>query len=274
MIHLNFLFSDIFHFNFHHITITSNTCNKKNIHKIHPSVNSNRFHILRIHNRTNNSFLGITKILLLLLITGELTFSPFNQHSTFSHFRPPSNVHCSLGFQAKFRVMVEENAATGARLDGELERARGECATLRGELRDVRGALPVVLNNNNGAGNNNGGNTSNNNAANNGGSPGQEGGDSQQQQSQEEGKRLSAGSSPVEKRSSASDKSASPIDKRTSPVDRKERTSPIDRRASPIGLSFCNLNFSYFRLFLSFLYFYIDETSLEKEDQFYNFHYI
>ncbi|XP_061941208.1 kazrin isoform X9 [Apis cerana] len=136
--------------------------------------------------------------------------------------------------QAKFRVMVEENAATGARLDGELERARGECATLRGELRDVRGALPVVLNNNNGAGNNNGGNTSNNNAANNGGSPGQEGGDSQQQQSQEEGKRLSAGSSPVEKRSSASDKSASPIDKRTSPVDRKERTSPIDRRASPI----------------------------------------
>lgn len=130
--------------------------------------------------------------------------------------------------------MVEENAATGARLDGELERARGECATLRGELRDVRGALPVVLNNNNGAGNNNGGNTSNNNAANNGGSPGQEGGDSQQQQSQEEGKRLSAGSSPVEKRSSASDKSASPIDKRTSPVDRKERTSPIDRRASPI----------------------------------------
>lgn len=130
--------------------------------------------------------------------------------------------------------MVEENAATGARLDGELERARGECATLRGELRDVRGALPVVLNNNNGAGNNNGGNTSNNNAANNGGSPGQEGSDSQQQQSQEEGKRLSAGSSPVEKRSSASDKSASPIDKRTSPVDRKERTSPIDRRASPI----------------------------------------
>ncbi|XP_068983018.1 kazrin isoform X2 [Bombus flavifrons] len=141
--------------------------------------------------------------------------------------------------QAKFRVMVEENAATGARLDGELERARGECATLRGELRDVRGALPVVLNNNNGAGNNNGvaGNTGNNNgttsAGNNGGSPGQEGGEPQQQP-QEDGKRLSAASSPVEKRSSASDKSASPIDKRTSPVDRKERTSPIDRRTSPI----------------------------------------
>ena len=147
--------------------------------------------------------------------------------------------------------MVEENAATGARLDGELERARGECATLRGELRDVRGALPVVLNNNNGAGNNNGGagaagNSSNNNgggvaaanAGNNGVSPGQEGGEpqqQQQQQSQDDGKRLSAGSSPVEKRSSASDKSASPIDKRTSPVDRKERTSPIDRRTSPIG---------------------------------------
>ncbi|KAK9293562.1 hypothetical protein QLX08_011531 [Tetragonisca angustula] len=146
--------------------------------------------------------------------------------------------------------MVEENAATGARLDGELERARGECATLRGELRDVRGALPVVLNNNNGAGNNNGGagaagNSSNNNgggvaaanAGNNGVSPGQEGGEpqqQQQQQSQDDGKRLSAGSSPVEKRSSASDKSASPIDKRTSPVDRKERTSPIDRRTSPI----------------------------------------
>ncbi|OAD53136.1 Kazrin [Eufriesea mexicana] len=139
---------------------------------------------------------------------------------------------------AKFRVMVEENAATGARLDGELERARGECATLRGELRDVRGALPVVLNNNNSGNNTAATGNSNNNAAgsggNNGGSPGQEGGEQQQQQSQDEGKRLSAGSSPVEKRSSASDKSASPIDKRTSPVDRKERTSPIDRRASPI----------------------------------------
>ncbi|KZC05625.1 Kazrin [Dufourea novaeangliae] len=119
--------------------------------------------------------------------------------------------------QAKFRVMVEENAATGARLDGELERARGECATLRGELRDVRGALPVVLNNNNGA-------AGNNTAA----------GNIQQQQSQEDGKRLSTGSSPIEKRSSASDKSSSPIEKRTSPVERKERTSPIDRRGSPI----------------------------------------
>ncbi|XP_072767360.1 uncharacterized protein Liprin-gamma isoform X7 [Anoplolepis gracilipes] len=134
--------------------------------------------------------------------------------------------------QAKFRVMVEENAATGARLDGELERARGECATLRGELRDVRGALPIVLNNNNAG--NNGGTNSNNNPGTatgaSGGNPGQE----TEVQQQEDGKRLSAGSSPVEKRSSASDKSASPIDKRTSPVDRKDRSSPVDRRASPI----------------------------------------
>ncbi|XP_076229850.1 liprin protein kazrin isoform X10 [Nomia melanderi] len=143
--------------------------------------------------------------------------------------------------QAKFRVMVEENAATGARLDGELERARGECATLRGELRDVRGALPVVLNNNNGTSNTAAGNSNNNGtgtAANNT-TPGvQETTEVavQQQQSQDDGKRLSASSSPVEKRSSASDKSASPIEKRTSPVDRKERTSPIDRRASPIGI--------------------------------------
>ncbi|XP_026671665.1 uncharacterized protein LOC108627785 isoform X1 [Ceratina calcarata] len=143
--------------------------------------------------------------------------------------------------QAKFRVMVEENAATGARLDGELERARGECATLRGELRDVRGALPVVLNNNNsGAVANNSNNNATGSGTNNSSSPGQEASDQQkqqqqqQQQSQEDGKRLSAGSSPVEKRSSASDKSASPIDKRTSPVDRKDRTSPVDRRASPI----------------------------------------
>ncbi|XP_076390615.1 liprin protein kazrin isoform X12 [Megachile rotundata] len=130
--------------------------------------------------------------------------------------------------QAKFRVMVEENAATGARLDGELERARGECAVLRGELRDVRGALPVVLNNNN-ASNIAAAGNSNNNA--NAASPGQE---NELQQQPEDGKRLSAGSSPVDKRSSASDKSASPIEKRTSPVDRKDRTSPIDRRASPI----------------------------------------
>ncbi|XP_020293605.1 kazrin [Pseudomyrmex gracilis] len=140
--------------------------------------------------------------------------------------------------QAKFRVMVEENAATGARLDGELERARGECATLRGELRDVRGALPIVLNNNNsGAAAGNGSANSNNNSgtstAASGGNiiPGQE---VEVQQQAEDGKRLSAGSSPIEKRSSASDKSASPIDKRTSPVDKKDRTSPIDRRASPI----------------------------------------
>ncbi|XP_076233614.1 liprin protein kazrin isoform X4 [Calliopsis andreniformis] len=138
--------------------------------------------------------------------------------------------------QAKFRVMVEENAATGARLDGELERARGECATLRGELRDVRGALPVVLNNNNGTGNSSPGSNSNNNATGSAASnsnAGSEATEVQQQQSQEDGKRLSADSSPVEKRSSASDKSVSPIDKRTSPVDRKERSSPIDRR-SPI----------------------------------------
>ncbi|XP_026829572.1 liprin-beta-1 isoform X4 [Ooceraea biroi] len=141
--------------------------------------------------------------------------------------------------QAKFRVMVEENAATGARLDGELERARGECATLRGELRDVRGALPIVLNNNNaGAAAGNGGANSNNNsgtatgASGGNANPGQEV-EVQQQAQQEDSKRLSAGSSPIEKRSSASDKSASPIEKRTSPVDRKERTSPIDRRGSP-----------------------------------------
>ncbi|KAG7196437.1 hypothetical protein KM043_018538 [Ampulex compressa] len=124
--------------------------------------------------------------------------------------------------QAKFRVMVEENAATGARLDGELERARGECATLRGELRDVRGALPVVLNNNSSSSTTTGGNNSS----------GKD--DNVETTVQEDSKRLSAGSSPVEKRSSASDKSVSPIDKRTSPVDRKDRTSPIDRRTSPI----------------------------------------
>nr|XP_034180900.1 kazrin isoform X14 [Osmia lignaria] len=138
--------------------------------------------------------------------------------------------------QAKFRVMVEENAATGARLDGELERARGECAVLRGELRDVRGALPVVLNNNNGAASNLAAGNSNNNPTGNAtASPGQESSNElQQQQSQDDGKRLSAGSSPVDKRSSASDKSASPIEKRSSPVDRKDRSSPIDRRGSPI----------------------------------------
>ncbi|XP_046469763.1 kazrin isoform X9 [Neodiprion pinetum] len=118
--------------------------------------------------------------------------------------------------QAKLRVMVDENAATGARLDGELERARGECATLRGELREVRGAL--VLNNSSGG-------TTGANL-----NPPQDG----EAQIQEDLKRLSAGSSPVDKRSSASDKSASPIEKRASPVDKKERTSPIDRRTSPI----------------------------------------
>lgn len=124
--------------------------------------------------------------------------------------------------------MVDENAATGARLDGELERARGECATLRGELRDVRGAL--VLNNANGGSS---GTFSTSGANLN---PSQDG----EVQIQEDLKRLSAGSSPVDKRSSASDKSASPIEKRASPVDKKERTSPIDRRTSPIGESRVN----------------------------------
>nr|XP_012223206.1 PREDICTED: kazrin isoform X4 [Linepithema humile] len=129
-------------------------------------------------------------------------------------------------------MMVEENAATGARLDGELERARGECATLRGELRDVRGALPTVLNNNNaGASASNGSGNSNNNA---GTATASNSGQEAEAQQQEDGKRLSAGSSPIEKRSSASDKSVSPIDKRTSPVDKKDRTSPVERRASPI----------------------------------------
>ena len=47
-------------------------------------------------------------------------------------------------------------------------------------------------------------------------------------------KRLSTGSSPVDKRSSLSDKSVSPIDKRCSPVDRKDG-SDVDRRSSSIG---------------------------------------
>ncbi|XP_058802045.1 kazrin [Phymastichus coffea] len=49
------------------------------------------------------------------------------------------------------------------------------------------------------------------------------------------GKRLSTGSSPVDKRSSLSDKSVSPVDKRCSPIDRKDACSPTDRRPSPIG---------------------------------------
>ncbi|XP_043269529.1 uncharacterized protein Liprin-gamma isoform X4 [Venturia canescens] len=147
--------------------------------------------------------------------------------------------------QAKLRVMVEENAATGARLDGELERARGECATLRGELRDVRGTL--ALNNNHTSNGAAAGTGSNNNATTSTGANPPGGGgnaapntaqetivESQPQIQQEDSKRLSAGSSPVDKRSSASDKSASPIDKGTSPVDKKDRASPIDRRASPI----------------------------------------
>ncbi|XP_043466907.1 nucleosome assembly protein 1-like 3 isoform X7 [Leptopilina heterotoma] len=148
--------------------------------------------------------------------------------------------------QMKLRVMVEENAATGARLDGELERARGECATLRGELRDVRSSLVLNNNNSNGGGSSSASSSSsstNNNSINNSSSsasssgsgsnlnPGQE---IVEGQSQDDTKRLSAGSSPVDKRSSASDKSVSPVDKRTSPIDKKERTSPIDRRSSPI----------------------------------------
>ncbi|XP_057327861.1 uncharacterized protein LOC130669146 isoform X2 [Microplitis mediator] len=150
--------------------------------------------------------------------------------------------------QTKLRVMVEENAATGARLDGELERARGECASLRGELRTVRGAL--VLNNNhqnNGATSNSSNlsgtstnspstsasstTTSNNLSA----PPSQDSTESTGHNSQEEpSKRLSANSSPVDKRSSASEKSVSPIDKGNSPIDKKDRTSPIDRsKTSP-----------------------------------------
>ncbi|XP_024939705.1 liprin-beta-2 isoform X4 [Cephus cinctus] len=131
--------------------------------------------------------------------------------------------------QTKLRVMVEENAATGARLDGELERAKGECASLRGELRDVRGALAL---NNNGSSNVN----SNPNSSSTSGTSGNNLNPSHdvESQLQEDLKRLSAGSSPVDKRSSASDKSASPIDKRSSPVDKKDRSSPIDRKASPI----------------------------------------
>lgn len=145
--------------------------------------------------------------------------------------------------------MVEENAATGARLDGELERARGECASLRGELREVRGAL---VTNNNHATNGNGSNSNNNGSSTSSETTGATGGannlttpmtsqearsDSPALNSQDEGKRLSAASSPVDKRSSASEKSVSPIDKGicgSSPGDKKDRTSPIDRsRTSP-----------------------------------------
>ncbi|CAG5108888.1 Similar to kazna: Kazrin-A (Danio rerio) [Cotesia congregata] len=154
--------------------------------------------------------------------------------------------------QAKLRVMVEENAATGARLDGELERARGECANLRGELRTVRGAL--VLNNNH---TNNGGTSNSSNASGNStNSPStsasttatttnnlstpasQDSTESPGHNSQEEtSKRLSANSSPVDKRSSASEKSVSPVDKGNGPIDKKykkDSNSPIDRsKTSP-----------------------------------------
>ncbi|XP_011300893.1 liprin-beta-1 isoform X2 [Fopius arisanus] len=147
--------------------------------------------------------------------------------------------------QAKLRVMVEENAATGARLDGELERARGECASLRGELREVRGAL--VTNNNhatngNGSNANNNGTSSETTSATSGTSNNLTAPMSTQEvrcespalNSQDEAKRLSAASSPVDKRSSASEKSVSPVDKGSSPSDKKDRNSPIDRsRTSP-----------------------------------------
>ncbi|KAK2579253.1 hypothetical protein KPH14_008218 [Odynerus spinipes] len=143
--------------------------------------------------------------------------------------------------------MVEENTGTGARLDGELQRARGEnVAILRGESRDVTPGTSSsgTLNNNATATSNtslpvSGGINSNNNAsspASSGiGNPNlcQESGESQAQ-TQEDVRRLSANSSPIEKRSSASDKSVSPIDKKNSPIDRKERSSPIDRKSSPI----------------------------------------
>ncbi|XP_035734757.1 kazrin-like isoform X8 [Vespa mandarinia] len=143
--------------------------------------------------------------------------------------------------------MVEENAGTGARLDGELQRGRGENVILRGESRDV---VPSTSSSSTTALNNNG-TTSNSNLAsggiinsnNNGSSPASSGignpnhcqeVNESQAQAQEDGKRLSANSSPVEKRSSASDKSVSPIDKKNSPIDRKERSSPIDRKGSPV----------------------------------------
>ncbi|XP_046821229.1 kazrin isoform X1 [Vespa crabro] len=143
--------------------------------------------------------------------------------------------------------MVEENAGTGARLDGELQRGRGENVILRGESRDV---VPSTSSSSTTALNNNGA-TSNSNLAsggiinsnNNGSSPASSGignpnhcqeVNESQAQAQEDGKRLSANSSPVEKRSSASDKSVSPIDKKNSPIDRKERSSPIDRKGSPV----------------------------------------
>ncbi|XP_015175740.1 PREDICTED: kazrin isoform X2 [Polistes dominula] len=158
--------------------------------------------------------------------------------------------------------MVEENAGTGARLDGELQRGRGENAILRGESRDVVAstssssgtvttatATAAALNNNGGTTSNSnlaniGGISSNNNAsspasaaaASSGiGNPNlcQEANESQTH-TQEDGKRLSANSSPIEKRSSASDKSVSPIDKKNSPIDRKDRSSPIDRKSSPV----------------------------------------
>ncbi|XP_034949345.1 liprin-alpha-1 isoform X2 [Chelonus insularis] len=146
--------------------------------------------------------------------------------------------------QAKLRVMVEENAATGARLDGELERARGECASLRGELRNVRGALALNSNSNNPTSNGNNNTNATVNSTSTSGpttnnltpASSQEANvETQGQNTQEDSlKRLSAGSSPVDKRSSASEKSVSPIDKGNSPVDKKDRASPIDRnRTSP-----------------------------------------
>ncbi|XP_044007142.1 kazrin-A isoform X3 [Aphidius gifuensis] len=161
--------------------------------------------------------------------------------------------------QAKLRVMVEENAATGARLDGELERARGECASLRGELREVRGTLVTNNTSNSTNGQQNNISSSNNTSTNttiqgtittttttiiNSSIVGTTSNistgsmnnhevkiDSSQQ---DELKRLSTASSPVDKKNIPSEKSVSPIDKTNSPIDKKERSSPIDRnRSSP-----------------------------------------
>ncbi|KAK0076864.1 hypothetical protein PV325_004758 [Microctonus aethiopoides] len=146
-------------------------------------------------------------------------------------------------FTANLCVMVEENTTTGGRLDEELERALGECANFRGELRDVRDAL--VLNNNhgsNGVGNANNDNspnhTTSNHAAINSGTSNnltaptdQESFEESYEQNAQDDtfKRLNVASSPIERRSSASDKSISPIDNVHSPIGKKERNSPIDR---------------------------------------------
>lgn len=155
--------------------------------------------------------------------------------------------------------MVEEKTTTGARLDEELERALDECASFRGELRDVRDAL--VLNNNhgsNGIGNANNDNsvnhTTSNNATINSGTSNnltaptdQESFEESYEQNAQDDtfKRLNVASSPIEKRSSASDKSISPIDNVHSPIGKKERNSPIDRTriSASVGKHFHSIYF-------------------------------